>query len=606
MTPSFNQGEYLEHTILSVLAQDYPNIEYIIVDGGSDDGSLEVIKKYADRLTWWVSEPDKGQSDAINKGLAKARGEIVAWLNSDDVYRPGAIKRAVEVLAQNPEVGLVYSNLDSIDEFGETFHTIRYKQFGLEDLARFRIIGQPAVFMRSKLLDQAGPLDTSFHLLFDHHLWLRIAQHAPIKFVPSVFAAARRHGAAKNVARAADFGEEAFRILDWAGKEPGLTRIIKSQPNKVKAGAHRLSARYLSESGRPLAALRAYLLAFVHWPPEALRQWRRFLFVVFQLLRLDSLIAKPGIRTLAKRNPILVTGLHRSGTSWVGRMLGAGSDLAYVSEPLNVLHRPGVFGAPVQRWYTYICAENENHYLNSFKETLSLDYRFLAELKSLRSVKDFLRMARDAFAFALGRVRNSRVLLKDPFALFSVEWFAQRLDCTVVIVLRHPAAFVSSLKRLGWRFDFQDLLSQPLLMRDWLDPFREQMMEMKRNQDDVLEPASLLWRMAAYFVSELQRRHPEFLVLRHEDLARQPLDQFDAIYSRLGLNFDSRAKRHIDMATRSGNPTEASSHSIYSTTLDSAANVEIWKNRLSPGEIARIREITGDVANHYYSDVHWL
>jgi len=116
VTPSFNQVKYLEETIRSVLEQDYPKIEYIVIDGGSTDGSVEVIRKYADRLAYWVSEADRGQTDAINKGFATAHGSILAWLNSDDTYKPGAVSEAVAYLQNHPNIGMVYGDLDFIDE----------------------------------------------------------------------------------------------------------------------------------------------------------------------------------------------------------------------------------------------------------------------------------------------------------------------------------------------------------------------------------------------------------------------------------------------------------------------------------------------------------
>ena len=110
LTPSFNQAPYLEETIQSVLSQDHPRLEYMIVDGGSTDGSIEVIKKYEHKLAWWVSEKDKGQTDAINKGFARASGEILAWINSDDTYEPGAVSAAVKYLQEHPNVGMVYGD----------------------------------------------------------------------------------------------------------------------------------------------------------------------------------------------------------------------------------------------------------------------------------------------------------------------------------------------------------------------------------------------------------------------------------------------------------------------------------------------------------------
>ncbi|HOW91535.1 MAG TPA: glycosyltransferase family 2 protein, partial [Anaerolineaceae bacterium] len=111
VTPSFNQVDYLEETMRSVLEQDYPRVEYIVIDGGSTDGSVEIIRKYADRLAYWVSEKDRGQTDAVNKGYAVAKGSILGWLNSDDTYKPGAISAAVEFLVNHPQFGLVYGDL---------------------------------------------------------------------------------------------------------------------------------------------------------------------------------------------------------------------------------------------------------------------------------------------------------------------------------------------------------------------------------------------------------------------------------------------------------------------------------------------------------------
>ena len=117
VTPSFNQARFLEATLRSVLEQDYPNIEYLVVDGASTDGSVEIIRRYADRLTWWVSEKDNGQSEAINKGMRRARGEFIGWLNSDDIYLPGAVSAAVSAFLSHPQAGLIYGRCAS-DRFG--------------------------------------------------------------------------------------------------------------------------------------------------------------------------------------------------------------------------------------------------------------------------------------------------------------------------------------------------------------------------------------------------------------------------------------------------------------------------------------------------------
>ena len=163
ITPSFNQARYLEDTIRSVLGQDYPRVEYSIIDGASSDGSVDIIRKYADKLTWWVSEKDSGQAEAINKGFVRAQGEIVAWLNSDDTYLPEAISAAVKAFQKNPDVVLVYGNLLAIDEHGQTINLLNYNQLSLKDLLCFQIIGQPAVFFRREALEKVGNLDITYH-----------------------------------------------------------------------------------------------------------------------------------------------------------------------------------------------------------------------------------------------------------------------------------------------------------------------------------------------------------------------------------------------------------------------------------------------------------
>jgi hypothetical protein len=301
--------------------------------------------------------------------------------------------------------------------------------------------------------------------------------------------------------------------------------------------------------------------------------------------------------------PILVTGTHRSGTTWVGKMLAAAVATAYISEPLNVLHRPGVFRARVQHWYPYICDENENDYLSAFLELLEFDYHLWDEIRSLRSRRDLLRMGRDFFIFYRGLMRGQRVLLKDPFAVFSTPWFAKRLGCKVVITVRHPAAFASSLKRLNWTFDFQDLLDQPLLMRDHLEPYRADMQGIR--SDDVIGQASLLWKLIYRSAHANCERHPEFLIVRHEDLSLDPISGYRALYESLGLGFTPRVEKVILSSSSSENPAELSRKQIYHFKLDSRANLENWKKRLTAGEIERIRQMTEDVSTLYYSDAEW-
>ncbi len=201
VTPSYNQARFLEATIRSVLEQDYPRLEYIIVDGGSTDGSLEIIRRYADRLAWWVSEPDRGQTDAINKGFARARGEIFAWLNSDDTYNPGAVREAVEYLQAHPEIGLVYGDANYIDEAGHVIGRFPAAQTDYRRLRRGYVhIPQQSAFFRADLWRAVGPLDPSFYFAMDYDLWVRIAARSEIKYLPGrIWANFRIHTAGKTL-----------------------------------------------------------------------------------------------------------------------------------------------------------------------------------------------------------------------------------------------------------------------------------------------------------------------------------------------------------------------------------------------------------------------
>lgn len=201
ITPSFNQARYLEATIQSVLSQNYLGIEYMVVDGGSNDGSVDVIKKYESKLAWWVSEKDTGQTDAINKGFARAKGEILAWINSDDTYEPGAVSAAVKYLQQHPEVGMVYGDCNFINESGHVIGKFGSAQTNYRLLRQGYVhIPQQTMFFRADLWRQVGPLDPSFYFAMDYDLWTRIAVRSEIRYLPQTWANFRLHTSGKTIA----------------------------------------------------------------------------------------------------------------------------------------------------------------------------------------------------------------------------------------------------------------------------------------------------------------------------------------------------------------------------------------------------------------------
>jgi glycosyltransferase involved in cell wall biosynthesis len=200
VTPSFNQDRYIEQTIQSVLSQDYPSIEYILVDGGSTDGTVNIIQKYEEKLAFWVSETDRGQTDAINKGFERAKGDILAWINSDDTYEPGAIAAAVTYLQEHPEVGMVYGDCNYINESGNVIGKFNAAQTNYRLLRQgYTHIPQQTMFFRAELWKQVGPLDPSFYFAMDYDLWTRIAAHAQIRYIPQTWANFRLHTSGKTI-----------------------------------------------------------------------------------------------------------------------------------------------------------------------------------------------------------------------------------------------------------------------------------------------------------------------------------------------------------------------------------------------------------------------
>ncbi len=227
VTPSYNQAQFIEKTILSVITQDYPDIEYIIIDGGSTDGSQEIIKKYESKIAYWVSEKDSGQSDAINKGFRKCTGEYVAWINSDDLYVEGAISRIVKYFSEHPDVDMVHGNIDFIDGHGKLMETVRTSDFTLPELLITNRVSQPSVFWKRKIFSEAGYLDELFHYVMDYDFWIRVAMGYNVKHIGSTVAQFRLHGESKTLSSNDLFLIEILIILDRLLKDRVISTDIE-------------------------------------------------------------------------------------------------------------------------------------------------------------------------------------------------------------------------------------------------------------------------------------------------------------------------------------------------------------------------------------------
>jgi glycosyltransferase involved in cell wall biosynthesis len=220
VTPSYNQGAFIEETIRSVLLQGYPNLEHIVIDGGSSDNTLDVLARYGDHVRW-VSEPDRGQADAINKGLRMAKGEILAYLNSDDLYLPGAVQTVVEYFAAHPQVGLTYGDCQIIDSQGNFQGLLSAPKPNVKRLIhRAEFIPQAAAFWCQEVIECVGLLDESLHCALDHDFFIRIARAFPMGRILQPLACFRLHGVSKTVSQEDRHWREALAVSERYGMKP--------------------------------------------------------------------------------------------------------------------------------------------------------------------------------------------------------------------------------------------------------------------------------------------------------------------------------------------------------------------------------------------------
>jgi glycosyltransferase involved in cell wall biosynthesis len=282
VTPSLNQAGFIRATIESVLAQDYPTVEYLVADGGSRDGTIDVLRGYGSRIRWF-SEPDSGQSAAVNRGWSMTSGRIVGWINADDTFEPGAVRRAVEFLRDHPDVDVVYGRCDYVDARGESIAAFPTGPPDYLNLVRsaVNVIPQPATFLRRRVLDITGHLDESLHYVMDLDLWLRAGLRHRFGFLPAKLANLRLHGSAKSVAQADAFPTEVLRAYRKLFASENLPASVRAVERLAMSNVHYLLADRAFWTGRmeharahalrgwrlaPTNVRRQLLLAAIGWP----------------------------------------------------------------------------------------------------------------------------------------------------------------------------------------------------------------------------------------------------------------------------------------------------------------------------------------------------
>lgn len=279
VTPSYNQGQYIEETIRSVLLQGYPNLEYLILDGGSTDGSVDVIRKYEQWLAYWVSEPDEGQASAVADGWSRSTGSILAYLNSDDTYLPNSIESAVKALSSNEDAVAVCGGELLIDRDGFVISNRIRTSASLQDLMHLRFIPQPAVFMLRSTYQKTGGLDLSYRIAFDYELWTRLAQWGRILCIPSVLATTRWYPETRTLTERELVIEEITRVVNDLLSGIVGSRFSVNERQVIRAKLARLATSvYLDnpEDNYSKIILNS-LTAFFYWPPIAWSLIRLFI-----------------------------------------------------------------------------------------------------------------------------------------------------------------------------------------------------------------------------------------------------------------------------------------------------------------------------------------
>jgi glycosyltransferase involved in cell wall biosynthesis len=222
VTPSYNQGHFIEETIRSVIEQDYPAIEHIVMDGGSTDNTVDILRRYEDRIQW-RSEKDKGQADAINKGLRVAKGKILAYLNSDDTYLPGAFTKVTQAFREHPHMGMVYGDCYAVNEKGDAYGLIKGRPFNVQRMIqRGEFVPQQAAFWRREAIEKIGLFDESLHFCMDHDFFIRMGRAFPAYYLGEPLANFRFHGTSKSVSAEERHWRESMVVSRRYGLTPWM------------------------------------------------------------------------------------------------------------------------------------------------------------------------------------------------------------------------------------------------------------------------------------------------------------------------------------------------------------------------------------------------
>lgn len=305
----------------------------------------------------------------------------------------------------------------------------------------------------------------------------------------------------------------------------------------------------------------------------------------------------------SNKRPILVTGSHRSGSTWVGQMIARSPEVTYIHEPFNIDPRSGICGGRFDNWFTYVCERNASLYYEYLRNCFSFRYPLVRKIRTIRSPKNAVRVLENYGRFALDRMQRKRSLIKDPIAIFSTEWLAYTFDMDVIVLIRHPAAFAGSLKHANWTYPFQHFLNQPLLMQDHLSEYAAEIGAFATDEKDIIDQAILLWNVIYATIIVFKSQHKEWYFVRHEDIADDPIVEYRKIFQRIDLEYPQSIQNEILDFSRAKTSDEF--EDTLSIRRESKATILNWRNRLTPEEIDRVKEGTRQVSSYFYDEGDW-
>lgn len=301
------------------------------------------------------------------------------------------------------------------------------------------------------------------------------------------------------------------------------------------------------------------------------------------------------------KKPILVTGIPRSGTSWVGRMISKAPFVRYVHEPFNISSRPCRCGIKFDLWFQYLPLEEMQNFQDHLQHTFFPAFNHIA-LSNLMTEVIQSRRIRPLLPYLQSYFPN-RPLIKAPMAVYSAETLANMFDMDVVILIRHPAAVVSSYKELNWTHPFSHFLNQSELMERHLAPFRTEIEELVKNEYGIVDQIALLWKLIHFMINKFYKSQTEWAFIRYEDLVSDPVKGYQKIFAHLQLPFSNRIRLAIQdhhVPERSPEDTEP-----YSIKRNPNLVLSKWKKNLTSAEINRIRKRVEDISSAFYGDEDW-